>query len=94
MCVSACPSGARKLVPDISQSAKQNITDEPGIVCFACKFGYGYCGNGLVADMKSFVPVVCIGKVDTTDILNAFKKGADGVLLLGCGEGDRHFNSR
>src|SRR5208337_5246061 len=54
-------------------------------------FGYGFCGNGIGATLKSLIPVVCIGKVDTTDILNAFKKGADGVLLLGCGEGDCHF---
>ena len=90
-CVSACPSGARELVPDLSKMEKQKIGDKPGIVCFACKFGYGYCGNGIGASLKTLIPVVCIGKVDTTDILNAFKKGADGVLLLGCGEGDCHF---
>jgi coenzyme F420-reducing hydrogenase delta subunit len=41
--------------------------------------------------VKTFIPVVCIGKVDTTDIIDAFRKGADGVLLLGCGDGDCHF---
>jgi NADPH-dependent glutamate synthase beta subunit-like oxidoreductase/coenzyme F420-reducing hydrogenase delta subunit len=91
MCVSACPSGARELEPDLSKMEKQRISEEPGIVCFACKFGYGFCGNGLAANLKTLIPVVCIGKVDTTDVLNAFKKGADGVLLLGCGEGDCHF---
>jgi NADPH-dependent glutamate synthase beta subunit-like oxidoreductase/coenzyme F420-reducing hydrogenase delta subunit/NAD-dependent dihydropyrimidine dehydrogenase PreA subunit len=90
MCVSACPSSARKLVPDTAKT-EAAIADKPGIVCFACKFGYGYCGNGIGAGLKTFVPVVCIGKVDATDILNAFKKGADGVLLLGCGDGDCHF---
>jgi len=90
-CVSACPSGARELVPDLSKMEKQKIGEEPGIVCFACKFGYGFCGNGIGAKIKTLIPVVCIGKVDSTDILNAFKKGADGVLLLGCGEGDCHF---
>ena len=42
-------------------------------------------------NLKSLVPVVCIGKVDATDILGAFHKGADGVLLLGCADGDCHF---
>jgi coenzyme F420-reducing hydrogenase delta subunit len=32
-----------------------------------------------------------MGKVDATEILNAFNSGADGVLLLGCGEDDCHF---
>jgi len=91
ICVSACPSGARELVPDLSKMEKQNIGEEPGVVCFTCKFGYGYCGNGVGAGVKTFIPVACIGKVDSTDVLNAFKKGADGVLLLGCGEGDCHF---
>ena len=29
-----------------SKMEKQKIGEKPGIVCFACKFGYGYCGNG------------------------------------------------
>ena len=90
-CVSACPSGARELVPDLSKMEKQKVAEKPGIVCFACKFGYGYCGNGAASGVKTLIPVVCIGKVDTTDIINAFRKGADGVLLLGCGDGDCHF---
>ncbi len=91
MCVSSCPSGARELVPDLPKMEKQKVAEKPGIVCFACKFGYGYCGNGAASEVKTLIPVVCIGKVDTTDIINAFRKGADGVLLLGCGDGDCHF---
>jgi coenzyme F420-reducing hydrogenase delta subunit/NAD-dependent dihydropyrimidine dehydrogenase PreA subunit len=91
MCVSACPSGARELSLDFSSIEKEKIKDEPGVVCFACRFGWGYAGEGPVASLKSLVPVVCIGMVDATDILEAFKKGADGVMLLGCGEGDCHF---
>ncbi len=91
MCVSSCPSGARELVPDVSRMEKQKIQEAPGIVCFACKFGWGYSSDGLARSLKTIIPVVCIGKVDSTDILNVFKKGADGVLLLGCGDGDCHF---
>jgi len=92
ICVSACPSGARHLVPDPSSIAKQKIDYQPGIVCFACKFGWGYTSdNGISANVKAMVPVICIGKVDAIDILNAFNKGADGVLLLGCADGDCHF---
>lgn len=38
-----------------------------------------------------FVP--CTGKVDTLHILRAFEKGADGVCVVGCLEGDCHFIS-
>ena len=38
-----------------------------------------------------FVP--CTGKVDILHILRAFEKGADGVYVVGCMEGDCHFIS-
>jgi len=91
-CVSACPSGARELIPDISAAEKHDIAEGPGIVCFACKFGWGYTSNnGHFKNVKNMIPVVCTGKVDATNIVEAFRKGSDGVLLLGCAEGDCHF---
>jgi len=39
------------------------------------------------------VRVPCSGKVDLIHILHAFEKGADGVCVLGCLEGDCHFNN-
>ncbi len=35
----------------------------------------------------------CTGKVDLIHLLKAFEKGADGVYVVGCLEGDCHFNS-
>ena len=35
----------------------------------------------------------CTGKVDVLHILRAFEKGADGVYIVGCMEGDCRFNS-
>lgn len=35
----------------------------------------------------------CTGKVDLIHILRAFEKGADGVYLVGCLEGDCRFES-
>jgi NADPH-dependent glutamate synthase beta subunit-like oxidoreductase/coenzyme F420-reducing hydrogenase delta subunit/NAD-dependent dihydropyrimidine dehydrogenase PreA subunit len=89
-CVSACPSGARALVPDILVHTYE-IDYEPRIVCFACKFGWGFATEQLGASADHVIPVVCIGKVDATEILNAFNSGADGVLLLGCAEDECHF---
>jgi len=37
--------------------------------------------------------VPCTGKVDVLHILHAFEKGADGVYVVGCLEGDCHFQN-
>ena len=37
------------------------------------------------------IRVPCTGKVDVIHILRAFEKGADGVYLVGCMEGDCHY---
>jgi coenzyme F420-reducing hydrogenase delta subunit len=42
------------------------------------------------ADIK-IIRVPCTGKVDVLHIMHAFEKGADGVYLVGCIEGDCHF---
>lgn len=37
------------------------------------------------------VRVPCTGKVDLHHILRAFEKGADGVYVVGCEEGECHY---
>jgi len=39
------------------------------------------------------VRVPCTGKVDVLHILRAFEKGADGVYVVGCIEGECHYQS-
>ena len=39
------------------------------------------------------IRVPCTGKVDLLHIMRAFEKGADGVYLVGCLEGDCRFNT-
>lgn len=66
----------------------------PNIVCFSCKFGWGYVADKTAsgnATPENWVPVVCSGKVETTQLLEAFRAGADGVLILGCQEGHCHY---
>ncbi len=66
----------------------------PKLVCFSCKFGWGYLnGNGYYKQVRNLIPVICSGKVDTTHIIGAFKEGADGVLILGCPDGQCHFKT-
>src|SRR4030042_503601 len=66
---------------------------EPKLVCFSCRFGWGYLESeeDLSQRVKNWIPIICSGKIDTTHILSAFKQGADGVLVLGCPEGDCHY---
>jgi len=66
---------------------------EPKLVCFSCKFGWGYLGDeaALSSQIKNWIPIICSGKVDAAHIVDAFKQGADGVLILGCPEGDCHY---
>ena len=39
------------------------------------------------------IRVPCTGKVDILHIMRAFEKGADGACVIGCLEGECHFNS-
>ena len=39
------------------------------------------------------IRVPCTGKVDVIHMLRAFEKGADGVYVVGCLEGDCRFNN-
>lgn len=66
---------------------------EPRIVCFSCKFGWGYLGDEmeLAASIDNWIPVICSGKIDPENVLEAFSRGIDGVLILGCAEGDCHY---
>ena len=66
---------------------------EPKLVCFSCRFGWGYLADedDLSRRVKNWVPIICSGKIDTIHILDAFNQGADGVLILGCPEGDCHY---
>jgi len=72
---------------------------EPEIVAFCCH----YCAY-TAADMAgskriSYPPnvkiirVPCTGKVDAIHIMKALEKGADGVYVAGCLEGDCHFKT-
>jgi coenzyme F420-reducing hydrogenase delta subunit len=72
---------------------------EPVIVAFCCH----YCAY-TAADMAGskrleyppnvkIIKVPCSGKVDAIHIMKALQKGADGVYVAGCLDGDCHFKS-
>jgi coenzyme F420-reducing hydrogenase delta subunit len=72
---------------------------EPVIVAFCCHY-CAYTAADMAGSQRICYPpnvkivrVPCSGKVDTIHILKAFEKGADGVYVAGCLDGDCHFNS-
>lgn len=70
---------------------------EPKIIGFLCNWcsyegadSAGRAQREYPANLK-IVRVMCSGRVDPQFILEAFKDGADGVLVLGCHPGDCHY---
>ena len=70
---------------------------EPRVVVFACNWcsyaGADTAGTSRIAHSPGFrvIRTMCSGRVNTTHVLQAFKMGADGVLVSGCHIGDCHY---
>ena len=70
---------------------------EPKIVAFLCNWcayaGADMAGTSRLKYPANVIPikVMCSGRVDPEFILDAFKKGADGVFIGGCHPGDCHY---
>jgi coenzyme F420-reducing hydrogenase delta subunit len=75
--------------------ARRTIMSEykPRVVCFSCKFSWGYLTDeaAISSKVENWIPIICVGKIDATQMIDAFKAGADGVLILGCPEGNCHY---
>ncbi len=74
-----------------------NARFEPKIVAFCCRY-CAYAAADLAGGLRIQYPpnvriieVPCTGRVDVVEILHAFERGADGVMVAGCLEGDCHF---
>ncbi len=72
---------------------------EPRIIAFCCNY-CGFAAADLAGSMRLNYPtnvrivrIPCSGKADVKQVLDAFLDGADGVLVIGCMEGDCHFIS-
>ena len=70
---------------------------EPRIVGFLCNWcsytGAVLAGTAIMNYPPNVLPirVMCSGRVDPGFILDAFRNGADGVLVCGCHPGDCHY---
>ena len=85
---------------EITQGTAAAAGFEPKIVAFFCN----WC-TYLAADLAGLsrmrfpaanfrvVRTMCSGRIDPQFVLDAFAKGADGVLIGGCHPGDCHYES-
>ena len=72
---------------------------EPTIVAFCCHY-CAYTAADMAGSQRLVYPanvkiirVPCSGQVDSLHIIKAFEKGADGVYVAGCLDGDCHFKN-
>ena len=72
---------------------------EPEIVAFCCHY-CAYTAADMAGSKRISYPsnvkiirVPCTGKVDALHLMKALEKGADGVYVAGCLEGDCHFKN-
>jgi F420-non-reducing hydrogenase iron-sulfur subunit len=70
---------------------------EPRIVAFLCNW-CTYAAADHAGSMRKLYPpnvlpirVMCSGRVEPQFVLQAFREGADGVLVCGCHPGDCHY---
>jgi coenzyme F420-reducing hydrogenase delta subunit len=72
---------------------------EPIILGFACNWcGYAAADQAGMAKIQyptniKLARIMCLGTVDPSLVMNAFDKGFDGVILIGCHIGECHYVS-
>ena len=70
---------------------------EPEIIAFCCSY-CAYSAAALAGSQRlqyssgiRIISTPCTGKLESEHILEAFEKGADGIIVVGCLEGSCHF---
>jgi F420-non-reducing hydrogenase iron-sulfur subunit len=84
---------------ELTQSTDGKATNgwQPRIVAFFCNWcTYTAADLAGVSRLKHdsnirIIRVMCSGRIDAQFVLDAFAKGADGVLIGGCHPGDCHY---
>ncbi len=103
-CSAACPTGAvqiknftdEQIMAQIKEATK-DISEFPLVIGFLCHW-CSYAAADLAGSMRIAYPtnirairVLCTGRVNPSFILEALRRGADGVLVAGCRLGECHY---
>lgn len=92
------PEGAVETAENkVEKKAAVAADFEPNVVAFCCHY-CAFAAADLAGVMRLQYPantkiirIPCTGKIDVIYIMRAFEKGADGVFVAGCMEGNCHF---
>jgi coenzyme F420-reducing hydrogenase delta subunit len=90
--------GNSKMPEEASGSKRSSVLFwEPEIIAFCCSY-CAYSAAALAGSQRlqypssvRIVSVPCTGKLESEHILEAFEKGVDGIMVVGCLEGSCHF---
>lgn len=66
------------------------VGSSPRVICFVCNWAFQEWEIEALPGV-GVVQVKCIGRLDPIIVLEAFAKGIDGVLVIGCKPPDCHF---
>ncbi|MCX9075355.1 MAG: CoB-CoM heterodisulfide reductase HdrA2 [Candidatus Methanoperedens sp.] len=103
-CSAACPNGAvqiKNYTDDVImaeiQEATREISESPLVIGFLCHW-CSYAAADIAGSMRLEYPtnirnirVLCVGRVSPGFVLEALRRGADGVLVAGCRLGECHY---
>ncbi|MHA1145286.1 MAG: hydrogenase iron-sulfur subunit [Candidatus Helarchaeota archaeon] len=108
VCAAGCPADAITIKHFTNQQINNMIDvaltnpalkTEPKIIAFLCNWcSYAGADNAGVSRFQyspsvRVIRVMCSGRINILHLLEAFKAGADGVMVLGCHIGDCHYIS-
>lgn len=103
-CSAACPTGAlqtrnytdEQILAQIKEATRE-INESPLVISFLCHW-CSYAAADLAGSMRLQYPtnlrnirVLCAGRVSPAFVLEALRRGADGVLVTGCRLGECHY---
>lgn len=103
-CSAACPNGAIQLrnytddqIMAQIREATREINEYPLVIGFLCHW-CSYAAADLAGSLRLQYPtnirnirVLCAGRVNPSFVLEALRRGADGVLVAGCRLGECHY---
>ncbi len=88
---------AAEAVAAVKKGTEADASFQPRIVAFCCNF-CAYAAADLAGSMRLNYPpnarvirLPCSGKIEILYLLRAIEDGADGVMVMGCLDGDCHF---
>lgn len=94
VCASICPSSAITMnyfSDTMINSLSMKSAAETKIVAFVCNWAYPMVQDFETFNSMNIIRVMCSGRIAPGLIIEAFVNGADGVIGIGCPEGECHY---